>query len=136
MPAALASAAVVAVTRLRRDRCEPVKVLATRRRPVWATGGHAMGHILASDHGSALTSRKAGPWPAGHGQSILAARFRKQAIRGKAITRADQPWGNGLDIPDARGGKVGCVANLKCQVAKRPDGFHRHKPLRSEGGWG
>src|SRR5580704_1943025 len=77
MPAALASAAVLAVMRLRRDRCEPVKVLAARRRPVRATGGHAMGHILASDHGSALTvagkpdlARRvtvSQPWPPGSG---------------------------------------------------------------------
>jgi hypothetical protein len=64
-----------------------------------------MGHILASDHGSALTVTESRTWPAGHGQSILAAGFGKQAIRGKAITRADQPWGNGLDIPDAGAAK-------------------------------
>ena len=47
-----------------------------------------------------------------------------------------KPWGNGLDIPDAQGGKVSLAASLKCQAAERPDGFHRHKPLLSGGGWG
>jgi hypothetical protein len=96
-----------------------------------------MGHILASDHGSALTVTESRTlarrvtvsqsWPPGSGNKQSEERPSPKPIN---------PWGNGLDIPDARGGKVGCVASLKCQVAKRPDGFHRHKPLRSEGGWG
>jgi hypothetical protein len=79
MPAALAGAAVLAVTRLGRDRCEPVKVLAARRRPVRATGGHTVSQS----------------WPPGSGN--------KQPEE----SRSPEPitLGQRLDIPDAQSGK-------------------------------
>ena len=72
--------AVQAAIRLRRNRPEPVKMLAARCRPVQAHRRCVQGHVLVGADGrSPLLLRKRWTPPTYHVQSSPARRHRKQA---------------------------------------------------------